>query len=116
MDIRLFDIVMVDLGITVGSEQGGKRPVVILQNNTGNMKSTTTIVAPLSRHIDKKPFQPTHTLLRKSVDNGLKDDSVVLCEQVRVISSQRILWKIGNITNENDRLAIGNACKANFGF
>ena len=116
MDIRRFDILMADLGTTIGSEQGGKRPVVVIQNNTGNIKSTTTIVMPLSRKTHKNPEQPTHTLIRKSEDNGLMDDSIVLGEQIRVISSQRILWKIGRITDENEKEAIRNVYKANFGF
>lgn len=115
MDIRKFDIVMADLGTTIGSEQGGKRPVVIIQNDIGNIKSTTTIVIPLSRKIHKNPTQPTHTLIKKSEENGLKDDSIVLGEQIRVISSQRILCKIGSITNTEDKESIRRAYVANFG-
>ena len=115
MDIRRYDVVMADLGMTVGSEQGGKRPVIIIQNDVGNIHSTTTIVIPLSRKVQKNPTQPTHTLLRKNEENGLKEDSIVLGEQVRVISSQRILWKIGCITNKEDKNAIRKAYEANFG-
>ena len=97
MDIRRYDIVQADLGQVVGSEQGGIRPVLIVQNNKGNVYSTCTIVMPLSSKL-KSLNQPTHTLIRKSVDNGLKTDSVLLGEQMRVISNQRIIKKIGTAT------------------
>ena len=116
MEIKRFDILMCNLGETIGSEQGGKRPVVVIQNNIGNAKSTTTIVMPLSKNTSKNPTQPTHTLLFKNEENGLKEDSIVLGEQIRVISNQRILWKIGCIKNEKDKEAIRRVYEANFGF
>ena len=106
---------LADLGNTIGSEQGGKRPVVIIQNDTGNIFSTTTLIMPLSKKTHKNPFQPTHTLIKKSRVNGLREDSIVLGEQLRVISSQRILFKIGNIAKEEERNAIRKAYEANFG-
>lgn len=115
MDIRRYDIVMADLGETVGSEQGGKRPVVVIQNDVGNIYSTTTLVLPLSKKTQKNPFQPTHTLIKSSKENGLRMDSVVLGEQIRVISSQRILWKIGSIVDIKEQEAIRKAYNANFG-
>src|SRR5574344_620597 len=105
MDIRRYDIVQADLGQVVGSEQGGIRPVLIIQNNTGNIFSSCTIVMPLSSKL-KSLNQPTHTLIRKSVDTGLKTDSVLLGEQMRVISSQRIIKKIGTVTDENEKKEI----------
>ena len=92
MDIRRYDIVQADLGQVVGSEQGGIRPVLIIQNDIGNIYSCTTIVIPLSSRL-KSLNQPTHTLIRKSIDTGLKTDSVLLGEQIRVISNQRIIMK-----------------------
>ena len=92
MDIRRYDIVQADLGQVVGSEQGGIRPVLIIQNDIGNIHSCTTIVIPLSSRL-KSLNQPTHTLIRKSIDTGLKTDSVLLGEQIRVISNQRIIMK-----------------------
>lgn len=115
MDIRKYDIVQADLSGVVGSEQGGKRPVVVIQNNTGNIFSCTTIVMPLSKHVDKNPNQPTHTLIKKSKDNGLLMDSLVLGEQMRVISNQRIICKIGTITDENERREIRRVYNASFG-
>ena len=114
MDFRRYDIVQADLGQVVGSEQGGKRPVIIIQNNTGNIYSTCTIVMPLSSKL-KSLNQPTHTLIRKSVDNGLKTDSVLLGEQMRVISNQRIIRKIGTVTNELEKKEIRRVYEANFG-
>ena len=114
MDIRRYDIVQADLGQVVGSEQGGIRPVLIIQNNTGNIFSSCTIVMPLSSKL-KSLNQPTHTLIRKSVDTGLKTDSVLLGEQMRVISSQRIIKKIGTVTDENEKKEIRRVYEANFG-
>ena len=114
MNFRRYDIVQADLGQVVGSEQGGIRPVIIIQNNTGNIYSTCTIVMPLSSKL-KSLNQPTHTLIRKSVDNGLKTDSVLLGEQMRVISNQRIIKKIGTVTNELEKKEIRRVYEANFG-
>ena len=114
MEIRRYDIVQADLGQVVGSEQGGIRPVLIIQNNTGNIFSSCTIVMPLSSKL-KSLNQPTHTLIRKSVDTGLKTDSVLLGEQMRVISSQRIIKKIGTVTDENEKKEIRRVYEANFG-
>ena len=114
MDIRRYDIVQADLGQVVGSEQGGIRPVLIIQNDIGNIHSCTTIVIPLSSRL-KSLNQPTHTLIRKSIDTGLKTDSVLLGEQIRVISNQRIIKKIGTVTDNNERKEIRRVYAANFG-
>lgn len=102
MDIRRYDIVQADLGQVIGSEQGGIRPVLIIQNDVGNIHSCTTIVMPLSTKL-KSLKQPTHTLIKRSTDTGLKTDSILLGEQMRVISSQRIIKKIGTVTDKNER-------------
>lgn len=114
MDIRKYDIVMADLQGTVGSEQGGKRPVLIVQNNLGNIKSTTTLVIPLTKKI-KNLSQSTHALIQSSDETGLKVDSMLLGEQMRVISSQRIICKIGTVTDKEEREAIKRVYLANFG-
>lgn len=114
MDIRKYDIVQADLGETIGSEQGGIRPVVILQNDIGNKYSTTTLIFPLSSKM-KSLNQPTHTLIRRSADTGLRTDSVLLGEQMRVISTQRIIKKIGTVTDEKERREIQRVYFANFG-
>lgn len=114
MDIRRYDIVQADLGQVVGSEQGGIRPVLIIQNDLGNKFSNTTIIIPLTSKI-KSLNQPTHTLIKRSIDTGLKTDSVLLGEQMRVISSQRIIKKIGTVTDENEKKEIRRVYEANFG-
>lgn len=114
MDIRKYDIVKVDLQGTIGSEQGGIRPVIVLQNNQGNRFSTTTIVAPLTSKI-KNLSQSTHTLIQSSDETGLREDSMLLGEQMRVISNQRIICKIGTVTDKEEREAIKRVYLANFG-
>lgn len=114
MDIRRYDILQVDLGQVVGSEQGGIRPAIVLQNNVGNQFSNTTIIAPFSSKL-KSLHQPTHTIIHKSNDTGLKTDSILLGEQMRVISNQRIIKKIGTVTDEYERKAIRKVYEANFG-
>lgn len=115
MKVKRFDIVQADLSGTVGSEQGGIRPVLIIQNDIGNLHSSTTIVIPFSTKVLKNPNQSTHTLIRSSVDTGLKEDSILLGEQIRVISFQRIRKKIGSVTDKNEREEIRRVYAANFG-
>lgn len=95
MRIRRGDIVFADLRPTVGCEQGGIRPVLIIQNNLGNRYSPTTIaIALTTKH---KVELPTHVPLHKEQCNGLSDDSVILCEQIRTIDKKRIKEKIGYV-------------------
>lgn len=115
MEVKRYDIVQADLSGTVGSEQGGIRPVLIIQNDIGNSYSPTTIVMPFSTKTFKNPNQPTHTLIKKSADTGLKMDSVLLGEQMRVISNQRIKKKIGTVTDAYERCEIRRVYDANFG-
>lgn len=115
MKIKRFDIVQADLSGTVGSEQGGVRPVLIIQNDIGNLHSPTTIVIPFSTKVFKNPNQSTHTLIRSSADTGLKEDSILLGEQIRVISFQRIKKKIGSVTDKIEREEIRRVYAANFG-
>lgn len=115
MKIKRFDIVQADLSGTVGSEQGGIRPVLIIQNDIGNLHSPTTIVIPFSTKVFKNPNQSTHTLIRSSADTGLREDSILFGEQIRVISFQRIKKKIRSVTNKNEREEIRRVYAANFG-
>ena len=78
---RRGDIYLADLNPYIGSEQGGTRPVLLLQNNTGNFYCPTLIVAPLTARRGKKPHQPTHYLL--SSVRGMDGASVVLLEQIK---------------------------------
>lgn len=115
MEVKRYDIVQADLSGTVGSEQGGVRPVLIIQNDIGNLHSPTTIVIPFSTKTFKNPNQPTHTLIKRSADTGLKEDSILLGEQIRVISHQRIKKKIGTVTDEFEKKEIRRIYDANFG-
>ena len=84
--LRIGDVVRVKFD-GVGSEQRGERPALVFQNNVGNKYSPNIIVLPMtSAH--KKPNQPTHVFLPKSV--GLKSDSMVLCENPQCVSKERI--------------------------
>lgn len=73
----------------VGSEQGGVRPVLILQNNIGNRRSPNLIVLPLTTKTSKK-LLPTHVLVTKEKYKGLSKDCIVLADQLKTISKQRI--------------------------
>lgn len=87
------DIYYADLSPVVGSEQGGFRPVLILQNNKGNKYSTTVIIAPISSKLTKNPM-PTHVIINSQY---LEKTSVVLLEQIRTIDKKRIKEKVGSI-------------------
>ena len=73
------------------------------------------LVIPFSTKVFKNPNQSTHTLIRSSADTGLREDSILLGEQIRVISFQRIKKKIGSVTNKNEREEIRRVYAANFG-
>lgn len=84
-----------DLEPVIGSEQGGERPVVILQNNKGNQHSPTVIVAPLTTQ-KIKPRLPTHVTV---AGDGLRASSLILLEQIRTIDKQRMRNYIGTVTD-----------------
>lgn len=90
------EIYYADLSPVVGSEQGGYRPVLVLQNNKGNKFSTTIIVAPISSKMTKNPL-PTHVVVEKEC---LEKKSVVLLEQIRTIDKQRVREKVGEVDKE----------------
>ena len=95
---RRGDIYMADLSPVCGSEQGGVRPVVVIQNNIGNHHSPTLIVATITTKTRKKTKQPTHYLMR---DNpALAHPSVVLLEQIRTIDKQRVERYLGKATRK----------------
>ena len=113
MTINIFDIFYADLSKnSVKSEQGGIRPVVVVQNDIGNRYSPTIIVLPITSEL-KKVNMPTHCMLRKSPDNGLSTDSMVLAEQVRVIDKSRLREKIGHINEVKDQNNVINVYLAN---
>lgn len=98
-------IVMVDLGNQVGSVQSLVRPAIVVQNNKGNLYSTTTIVVPLTSKNRKS--LPTHHILKKNDYDFLHTDSIALCEQITTISEQQIKNVIGmmdsDVMSEIDR-------------
>lgn len=96
-EIRRGNIYMADLGERDGSEQGGSRPVLVLQNNAGNRHCPTVIVAPITTKL-KKLKQPTHVILETST--GLEHTSLVLLEQITTIGKQRLDWKIGTVDED----------------
>lgn len=88
-----------DLETTVGSEQGGVRPVLIVQNNIGNKYSPTTIIVAMTKRVHAKHNLPTHHFISSSV--GLKHDSIILLEQIRTIDKARLREYIGTIGKED---------------
>ena len=84
--IRRGDVYYADLSPVVGSEQGGVRPVVVVQNDKGNRYSKTIIVAPISKKMSKPPI-PTHVIFS---DDSLSYVSMILCEQLRTIDKKRL--------------------------
>ena len=92
------EIYYADLSPVVGSEQGGVRPVVIIQNDIGNKYSPTVIVAAITSQINKAKL-PTHIELSQE-SYGLPKDSVVLLEQVRTLDKHRLKDKIGVLDSE----------------
>lgn len=94
MQIKKGDIYYADLTPVIGSEQGGVRPVLIIQNDIGNRYSPTVIVAAITSRMDKHPL-PTHVPLE--IDDGLRRNSVVLLEQVRTIDRSRLREYIGRL-------------------
>jgi len=96
--VRRGDVFYADLNPVVGSEQGGVRPVLVVQNDVGNKYSPTVIVAAITSQIDKAKL-PTHVELKKE-DYGLEKDSVVLLEQLRTIDKRRLKEKITFLDSE----------------
>ena len=98
MTVKRGDIFYADLSPVVGSEQGGVRPVLIVQNDIGNRYSPTVIAAAITSQINKAKL-PTHIEI-SSTEYGLNKDSVILLEQVRTIDKRRLKEKIGRINDE----------------
>ena len=92
------DLYYANLNPVCGSEQGGTRPVVIIQNDSGNLYSPTIIVAATTGRLDK-PSLPTHTLLKENGNNSLKKDTIILLEQIRTIDRYRLGNYIGRLND-----------------
>lgn len=113
MQIRRGDMFYADLSPVVGSEQGGIRPVLIIQNDLGNKYSPTVIAAAITSQTGKTKL-PTHIKI-DSDSCGLKSDSVVLAEQIRTIDKSRLKERIGHIDDEKIIDKVNNALGVSFG-
>ena len=95
MEIIRGDIFLADLNPVIGTEQAGIRPVLIIQIDKANKVSPHTIIIPFTTRI-RKAILPSHTKIPKGIA-GLKQDSVLLCEQIRVIDKRRLIKKLGSL-------------------
>ena len=95
MNIKRGDIYYADLSPVIGSEQGGLRPVLIVQNDVGNKYSPTVIAAAITSKMSKTRL-PTHIDL-PGEDAGLAKDSIILLEQIRTIDKKRLKEKMGHL-------------------
>ncbi len=112
MIVKRGDIYYADLSPVVGSEQGGVRPVLIIQNDIGNKYSPTVIATAITSQINKAKM-PTHIELDAN-EYGLSKDSVVLAEQIRTIDKRRLKEKIGHI-DDNLMTRVNEALEISFG-
>ncbi len=113
MVVRRGDMYYADLSPVIGSEQGGIRPVLVIQNDVGNKHSPTVIVSAITSQQNKSKL-PTHIELG-SQKLGLKSDSVLLTEQIRTIDKSRLKEKIGHIDDNIIMNKINNALGVSFG-
>ncbi len=113
MIIKRGDMFYADLSPVIGSEQGGIRPVLIIQNDMGNKYSPTVIAAAITSQKTKSKL-PTHIEI-DSASSGLKSDSIILAEQIRTIDKSRLKEKIGHINDNNVIDKINNALGVSFG-
>ena len=110
--IRRGDIYYADLSPVVGSEQGGLRPVLIIQNDVGNKYSPTVIAAAITSRMGKTRL-PTHIDVACE-DAGLAKDSVILLEQIRTIDKTRLKEKMGHLDDDTMR-GVNTAISVSFG-
>jgi len=114
MNVKRGDIYYADLSPVVGSEQGGIRPVLIIQNDTGNRFSPTVIAAAITSRLDKNDM-PTHIGVSGGDGScGLSCDSVVLLEQVRTIDKRRLRERVGRLS-DGEMNRVNNAISVSFG-
>ena len=112
MNIKRGDIFYADLSPVIGSEQGGLRPVLIVQNDVGNKHSPTVIAAAITSKLGKTKL-PTHIDVYGS-QVGLARDSVILLEQIRTIDKQRLKEKMGHLDDDTMR-TVNDAISVSFG-
>lgn len=112
MSVRRGDIYYADLSPVIGSEQGGTRPVLIIQNDVGNKFSPTVIAAAITSRTDKSRL-PTHIDVFAE-KYGLARDSVILLEQIRTIDKKRLKEKMGHL-DDDVMSRVNNAITVSFG-
>lgn len=112
MNIKRGDIFYADLSPVVGSEQGGIRPVLIVQNDVGNKHSPTVIAAAITSK-QYKTSLPTHISVH-SGNSGLQKDSIVLLEQVRTLDKTRLREKMGTL-GDGEMSRVNEALQVSFG-
>jgi mRNA interferase MazF len=112
-DVKRGDVFYADLSPVVGSEQGGIRPVLVVQNNVGNKYSPTIIAAAITSQINKAKI-PTHIEIKAS-EVGLSKDSVVLLEQLRTLDKRRLKERVGSVSVSKMDM-INNALLISLGF
>lgn len=98
LNIRRGDVFYADLSPVIGSEQGGVRPVLVLQNDIGNKYSPTVIVSAITSQIEKAKL-PIHVEL-DGESHGLERDSVILLEQIRTIDKRRLRERVTHLSGE----------------
>ena len=113
MIVKRGDMFYADLSPVVGSEQGGVRPVLIIQNDLGNKYSPTVIAAAITSQTNKTKL-PTHIELDENTE-GLKSNSVILTEQIRTIDKSRLKEKIGHIDDSKIINQLNSALGVSFG-
>ncbi len=113
MEVKRGDIYYADLSPVLGSEQGGVRPVLIIQNDVGNKYSPTVIASAVTSSMTKAKL-PTHIEIKRG-QYGMTKDSVVLLEQLRTLDKRRLKTKIGQIDNVRMEL-VNRAILISLGF
>ena len=112
-ELKMFDVIYVDFPDNkIGSEQSGIHPYIIIQNNIGN-KHCPTVLGMSLTSVLKKEYMPTHCIIHKTKENGLKKDSMLLGETLTQISKERIINRIGSVTDEKTQNDILNVYFAN---
>ena len=111
-NVRRGDIYYADLSPVVGSEQGGTRPVLIVQNDTGNRHSPTVIAAAITSQLGKARL-PTHITV-SGPEAGLSKDSVILLEQIRTLDKRRLREHMGRLSDEQ-MTRVDQALEVSFG-
>ncbi|HHX74205.1 MAG TPA: type II toxin-antitoxin system PemK/MazF family toxin [Firmicutes bacterium] len=112
VEVKRGHIFFADLSPVVGSEQGGVRPVLVIQNDVGNKYSPTVIIAAITSQIEKAKL-PTHVEV-EAKEYGLEKDSVILLEQIRTIDKQRLQDKVTEL-DERVMQRVNQAIKISLG-